>query len=55
MTAEDDTVLKTEDTVKIDFGAHIDGFIAVVAHTIVVGATAQNKVPSCESIVYLFL
>lgn len=27
-----------------DLGAHIDGFIAVVAHTIVVGASSENKV-----------
>lgn len=28
---------------KIDLGAHLDGFIAVVAYTMVVGATAENK------------
>ena len=27
-----------------DLGAHIDGFCAVVAHTIVVGASADHKV-----------
>jgi len=32
------------DMVKLDLGAHIDGFIAVVAHTIVVGASKDNKV-----------
>ena len=26
-----------------DLGAHIDGFIAVAAHTIVVGASSDNK------------
>ena len=30
--------------VKIDLGAHIDGFIAVVAHTVVVGSSKDNKV-----------
>lgn len=25
-------------------GAHVDGFIAVVAHTVVVGASSENKV-----------
>merc|ERR1719435_480532 len=30
--------------VKIDMGAHIDGFIAVVAHTFVIGASADNPV-----------
>ena len=29
-------VLQDGDVVKIDMGAHIDGFIAVVAHTIIV-------------------
>ncbi|XP_058459472.1 proliferation-associated protein 2G4 [Malaya genurostris] len=38
-----DYALKVGDVVKIDLGAHIDGFIAVAAHTIVVGATAENK------------
>lgn len=38
-----DYLLKENDVVKIDLGAHIDGFIAVAAHTIVVGATAENK------------
>lgn len=27
-----------------DLGTHIDGFIAVVAHTIVVGSSSENKV-----------
>ena len=30
--------------VKMDLGAHIDGFIAVVAHTHVVGCTKENPV-----------
>lgn len=38
-----DYALKAGDVVKIDLGAHIDGFIAVAAHTIVVGATADAK------------
>lgn len=38
-----DYVLKAGDVVKVDLGAHIDGFIAVAAHTIVIGATAENK------------
>uniref|UniRef100_A0A182XJ80 Peptidase M24 domain-containing protein n=1 Tax=Anopheles quadriannulatus TaxID=34691 RepID=A0A182XJ80_ANOQN len=38
-----DYLLKENDVVKIDMGAHIDGFIAVAAHTIVVGATPENK------------
>ncbi|ONK77060.1 uncharacterized protein A4U43_C02F2680 [Asparagus officinalis] len=31
--ASDETVLEENDVVKIDMGCHIDGFIAVVAHT----------------------
>jgi len=36
--------LKIEDIVKIDLGAHIDGFIAVVAHTIVVKDSSESKI-----------
>ncbi|BFF99434.1 proliferation-associated protein 2G4 [Drosophila madeirensis] len=39
-----DHTLKAGDVVKIDLGAHIDGFIAVAAHTIVVGASADQKI-----------
>lgn len=38
-----DYTLKEDDLVKIDLGAHIDGFIAVVAYSLVVGATAEKK------------
>lgn len=38
-----DYALKAGDVVKIDLGAHIDGFIAVAAHTIVIGATPEKK------------
>ncbi|KAH8950455.1 hypothetical protein BDL97_10G086200 [Sphagnum fallax] len=34
--AGDETILATNDIVKIDLGCHIDGFVAVVAHTHVV-------------------
>jgi curved DNA binding protein len=34
--ATDETVLEENDMVKIDLGCHIDGFIAVVAHTHVI-------------------
>jgi methionine aminopeptidase len=37
-------VLAKDDVVKIHLGAHIDGFAAVSAETIVVGATAENPV-----------
>ncbi|TIA76213.1 hypothetical protein E3P91_00113 [Wallemia ichthyophaga] len=36
--------LKDGDVVKIQLGAHIDGFASIAAETIVVGATAQNPV-----------
>jgi len=35
--------LKNEDVVKIEFGAHIDGYPANVGHTIVVGGKAKGK------------
>jgi len=34
----EDTLLKEGDLVKIDLGVHIDGFVALVAHTIVVNS-----------------
>jgi len=44
LRSEAPQTLKEGDLVKIDLGAHIDGFIAVAAHTLVVGATKENKV-----------
>nr|XP_002734317.1 PREDICTED: proliferation-associated protein 2G4-like isoform X1 [Saccoglossus kowalevskii] len=44
LKSDPDVLLKDGDVVKIDLGAHIDGFIAVVAHTFVVGASKDNKV-----------
>lgn len=40
--SEVDILLKKGDVVKIDLGAHIDGFVAVSAFTTVVGATKEN-------------
>merc|ERR1712024_17973 len=37
----------------IDMGAHIDGFIAVVAHTVVVGSSASNPVTGKKADVLL--
>jgi curved DNA binding protein len=48
-----DYVLKDGDVVKIDLGAHIDGFIAVAANTVVVGAKADNKVKGRKADVIL--
>lgn len=36
--------LKKGDLIKIDMGAHIDGYIAVVAHSLIVGATVENPI-----------
>jgi len=40
---DDTATLKTEDVVKIEFGAHIDGYPAGIGHTIVVGGKAKGK------------
>ncbi|KXJ17367.1 Proliferation-associated protein 2G4 [Exaiptasia diaphana] len=44
LESEPDITLNDGDLVKIDLGVHIDGFIAVVGHTIVVGASKENKI-----------
>ena len=44
LTTEPDVTLADGDLVKINLGAHIDGFIAVVAHTLVVGASGDSPV-----------
>ena len=44
LVSEADVILAEGDMVKIDMGAHIDGFIAVVAHTLVVGSSVSNPV-----------
>lgn len=36
-----------------DLGAHIDGFIAVVAHTVVVGASSEKKISGRQADVTL--
>ncbi|KAM8710432.1 hypothetical protein ACLKA7_017105 [Drosophila subpalustris] len=48
-----DYTLKAGDVVKIDLGAHIDGFIAVAAHTIVVDAAAGQKISGRQADVIL--
>ncbi|KAK3862662.1 hypothetical protein Pcinc_019208 [Petrolisthes cinctipes] len=53
LESEDDTVLEDGDLVKLDLGAHIDGFIAVVGHTVVVGASKDNKVKGRKADVML--
>lgn len=39
-----DYTLKDGDVVKVDLGAHIDGFIAVAAHTVVIQSDAKAPV-----------
>ena len=41
--ADESTKLATEDLVKIEFGAHIDGYTANIAHTVIVGGKANGK------------
>jgi curved DNA binding protein len=48
-----DLILKEGDVVKIDLGGHIDGCIAVVAYTLVVGASKDNKVKGRKADVIL--
>ncbi|XP_039290060.1 proliferation-associated protein 2G4 [Nilaparvata lugens] len=44
LRSQADYVIKEDDVVKVDLGAHVDGFIAVVAHTKIIGASADKKV-----------
>ncbi|XP_071943144.1 proliferation-associated protein 2G4-like [Antedon mediterranea] len=44
LKSEGSVSLKNGDVVKIDLGAHVDGMIATAAHTLVVGASADNKI-----------
>ncbi|XP_053207642.1 proliferation-associated protein 2G4-like [Panonychus citri] len=53
LKSDPDIKLKDGDVVKLDLGAHIDGFIAVVAHTLVVGASKENKVKERKADVIL--
>jgi len=49
LVSEADVILSEGDMVKIDMGAHIDGFIAVVAHSLVVGSTASSPVTGSKA------
>lgn len=50
--AEGSTTLANGDVVKIDLGAHIDGYIGVVATTVIVGATKEKPItgPKADAI-----
>jgi len=41
-----------EDLVKIEFGAHIDGYPANIAHTMIVGGKAKDKKADCVLAAY---
>jgi len=49
LSSEELEPLKVGDTVKIDLGCHIDGYIAVAAHTLVVSESADAPPESVES------
>lgn len=44
LRSDEDKLLKDGDLVKIELGAQIDGFAAVAAHSLVVGASKEKKV-----------
>ncbi|MBN3291210.1 PA2G4 protein, partial [Polypterus senegalus] len=44
LKSDPDYTLKEGDLVKIDLGVHVDGFIANVAHSFVVGVSKENPV-----------
>lgn len=44
LKSDQEIKLKQGDLIKIDMGGHIDGYIAVVAHSLIVGASKENPV-----------
>lgn len=50
---DESLTLKEGDVVKIDLGCHIDGYIAQITHTIVMGASSTNKVTGRKAEVVL--
>jgi len=42
------------DIVKVDIGVHIDGYIAVVAHTVIIGASFSEETPMVEKVGSVF-
>jgi len=51
LKSDQPVIIKENDLVKVDLGAHIDGFIAVVAHTVVAGN--QRPIKGRAADVYL--
>lgn len=53
LSSQMDIILNEEDLIKIELGAHIDGFMALVAHTLIVGASKDKKVTGKKADVVL--
>jgi len=53
LASEGDATMKDGDVVKIDLGVHVDGFIAIVAHTVVIGSSTEKKVTGRKADVLL--
>lgn len=53
LKSDPDYTIKDGDLLKIDIGCHVDGYIAVSAHTFVVGASKDNKVKGRKADVIL--
>ncbi|KAI9008521.1 proliferation-associated protein 2G4-like protein [Hyaloraphidium curvatum] len=50
---EANVTLKKGDMVKVELGTHIDGYVAQVAHTIVIGADKENPITGRQADVLL--
>lgn len=46
LSSEELPPLENGDIIKIDLGCHIDGYISVAAHTLIVGATTDSNTPA---------
>lgn len=53
LKSDNPVLLKDGDMVKVDLGAHIDGFMALAAHTVVVGTSMENKIKGRQADVML--
>ncbi|KAK0426438.1 hypothetical protein QR680_009711 [Steinernema hermaphroditum] len=49
LLSDEDTILQDGNMAKIELGVHIDGFIGTCAHTVVVGASKDNKVTGLQA------
>lgn len=53
LKSEKDVQLSSGDVVKIDLGAHVDGFVAVAAHTIVIKENSDSQITGRKADVIL--